>query len=225
MTALFGVGEGADAGGAARFGACPRYFVKGERRAGAEHQKVVTQGLAIGEGNLLFARLQSCQGRMNKVDSLFLHMGFDGDRGLLALPPLDGNPRIGWGEFKVRLVVDEDHLMLLAQFGLEFVGGGHAPQTRAYDDYRCHVQPPAFNTRSCEQGHPTRLFQSHPFEDHRCRAETGEGALDQVDPDKGAQPDKTRMNPGGKDQREQQHATRDDSDSVIYCHSLSSYLF
>jgi hypothetical protein len=73
-------------------------------------------------------------------------------------------------------------------------------------------------------GHPTLLFKSYPFEDHRCRAETGECALDQVDPDKGTQPDKARMNPGGKDKREQQHATRDDSDSVIYCHGLSPYL-
>ena len=152
VAALFGVGEGTDAGGATGFGASPRHLVKGEGRAGADRQKVVTQGLAIGEGELLRRRLQLGQGGMDKADPLFLHMGFDGDRGLLALPPLDGNPGVGGGKFKVRLVIDENHLMLLAQFGLEFVGGRHAPETRADDDYRCHVQPPAFITRSYEPG-------------------------------------------------------------------------
>ncbi len=46
------------------------------------------------------------------------------------------------------------------------------------------VPPPALPSL------PVTLFQPQPLEKHRGRTETGEGALDQIDPDKDAQPDK-----------------------------------
>ena len=43
-------------------------------------------------------------------------------------------------------------------------------------------------------------------------------------PDKDAQPDEARVDPGGEQQREQQDAARDHSDSVINCHVSLPFL-
>lgn len=71
----------------------------------------------------------------------------------------------------------------------------------------------------------TRLCQAHPLEDHGGGAEAGECTLDQVDPDKDTQPDEARVYPSGEQQREQQNAACDYSDSVIYCHLCSPFHF
>lgn len=67
------------------------------------------------------------------------------------------------------------------------------------------------------------LFEPHSPEHGGGGTDPGERALDQVDPDKDAQPDKARVDPGREQQRQQQHATRDHSDSVIDGHFSSPF--
>ena len=57
-------------------------------------RSVFVPGLVFWGGTLLRSRLQLGQGGMDKADPLLLHMGFDGDRNFLALPPLDGDPGV-----------------------------------------------------------------------------------------------------------------------------------
>ena len=151
VLALFCVGEGADAGGAARRRARSLHLFKGECGAGAEHQKVVVQVLAIGEADLLFEGLQPGQGGVDEADPLLLHMRLYGEGDILALSPPDRNPRVRRVEFKVGFVVHQDDVVLLAEFGLELVGGRHAPQPCPDDDDGCHNEPPLYYTAPVSQ--------------------------------------------------------------------------
>ena len=139
---LLGMVDRAHRMGVATVRACAGHLVKTQLGTGGDDQVVVRDDLTIGQGDLIAFGLDAGHGLRDEGDAFAFQQRGNFERGVIALAPVDRDPRVGRRELEVVHRTDDGDAVLFAKQFTHFIGGGHAAHACAKDHDMGHGLSP-----------------------------------------------------------------------------------
>ena len=118
------------------------HLVEAQLGAGRDHQVVVVNALAVGQGEPVGIGLYRRDRLGNEAYALALEQRRDLERDVLALAPVHRDPGVRGRELEIVHRTDHRDLVLLGQEVAQFVGSRHAADACANDNDMGHGLSP-----------------------------------------------------------------------------------
>ena len=110
------------------------HLVKRQLGSGGDHQEVIGQAAAIGQFHRIALGINALHLLGHKLDALALQMRPQCKGDGVALTPAHRQPGVGRHELEVVHRVDDGDGVVAVEQAAQFIGRGHAANTRAEDD-------------------------------------------------------------------------------------------